>query len=443
MEVQGKVQDVFYGRPQLTTWADAPESPGKGLFAEPVTGRTFAVIGTAFYEIFADGTKTNRGTVAVDGYPATISANGDGGAQVLITSGTKGYIFALETNVFTHVVDDVTMAGMMNDFFLGLDITSSTLKISNDLEGLTWQVTQQAQRSAQPDPWKSLVINGQIALLLGSETSEPWYDNGGSPFPFVPVSGAVIPFGIAAPFSAKKVGATVIWLSQTADGIGPVVEAQGYAANRISTHAVETAMQGYSRVDDAVAWTFTWRGHAFYVLNFPEADKTWVYDRTRQAWYEWGSWADGATDYSVWSPQYHAFAFGRHLVLDAAMGTIYELGRGTYTDAGSVIRRERIPSALFQENQRMFLDEFEVLLEPGLGLVTGQGSDPMMALSMSKNGGKTFGEERWRSAGALGDYGLRTRWLRCSSGRQLLPRVVMTDPVNVPVLDAFVKVRVA
>jgi hypothetical protein len=106
------------------------------------------------------------------------------------------------------------------------------------------------------------------------------------------------------------------------------------------------------------------------------------------------------------------------------------------------LRRVREAPAIGQFNQRTSYPAFEVLLEPGLGLVSGQGSDPQVALQTSNDGGKTWGSERQRSAGAIGQYGTRVRWLRCGSawGWNRVFRVIMTDPIPWRVIGADLEV---
>lgn len=444
VEAEDKAKIVLYPTPGLNLFASGPQSPGRQLYAEPQTGRVFGAMGTRTYEVLADGSTTARGAIVIDGYPASMVSNGAGGGELAICSGNVVNVLDLATNTYTaSVVSGVTMIDMLDGYILGLDLATSTLRISNQFDATTWPITQQAQRSGQPDPWQALVVNGSFMLLLGSRTSDAWFNAGTTPFPFVPVDGLVIPYGIAAPFSAKKLGASVFWLSQTDQGTGIVVEAEGYTPRRVSDMALEYAISQMPRVDDAVGWTYTDRGHSFYVLKFPQAGQTWVYDTTTQLWHNRDKYDATMGSYRAWGPAFHAFAFNAHLVLDVDSGAIYRMGQqyGTDTD-GSIIRRERAPRGLFSKNQRVFVNTFEAFFEPGTGLVSGQGSDPTVALSWSKDGGKTWGPERWRSIGALGDYTHRCRWARNPSGRNLVPKLIVTDPNAFNLIDAFVDVRV-
>jgi len=430
---------ALYPSPGLRAFASAPTTPGRGIIA--TGGRCFAVIGPTLYEVFADGTTTSRGTVAVDQYPASLSTNGDGGDELFVISGDTGYILTLSTNVLTTEVSDVTMGGMMDGFFVALDINSSTLKISDSLDGTTWDGTQIAQRSTAPDPWQALLVRYPGIYLFGEDTSEVWYNAGTAPFPFAPVSGVQFPYGIAAPFSVGAVGSAVMWLARSRSGQGQVIEALGYTPTVVSTDAIEYAIKSYTRISDAVAYDYQEDGHEFYVLNFPSANATWVYDRTERAWHERGSWDDGV--YTEFGPQYHAEAFGKHLVLHAGNGTIYEMTTASATGAdGAVLRRLRIPPILEQEQRLLFLDRLQCHLEPGLGLVSGQGSTPQIQMRMSHDGGKTYGAERSRSAGVAGAFQTRVRWHTCGAGRNNVPELTMTDPVPWRLLDLYVDVRV-
>src|SRR5258708_863894 len=173
---------------------------------------------------------------------------------------------------------------MIDGYFVAFDATVPQIRVSplNDSSGV-WDPTQFAQRSIAPDPWKAMVVDGNRQIwLIGEQTSEVWYD-AGTVFPFAPIPGAVIKSGTVAPFSAAAAAQRVLWLSQTSDGAGVVVAARGYTAQRVSNHAVEKAIASYARsskITDAEAMTYQDQGHEFYVLNFPTANATWVYDIT-------------------------------------------------------------------------------------------------------------------------------------------------------------------
>lgn len=449
LEVEGgSTQLALYPTPGVETLVTATTAPGRAHLV--AKGREFAVIGTTFGEVSADGTTfTSRGTVAIDSSPATLSYNGDGGGQVFVTSGNNGYLFTLATNVFAQVRTGATAMGAhLDGYFLALDTATSTLFLSDLLNGATWDPTQFAQRSTAPDAWIAVKILDRYVYLFGSQTSEVWYNAGTFPFPFKLHPSGLIPYGIAAAFSATDVGGSLCWLAKTAQGQGAVLQASGFTPQVISTFALQVALGSYSTLSDAVGDTYEDLGHTFYVLTFPTANATWTYDATptlqltsAQKWAERGTWISESNRYDAWHPLYHAFVNGQHRMLDRSSGAIFRVSSDLGVDVESrPLRRLRRPPGLWAENQRLVVSEFAVDLETGVGLVTGQGSDPQISLRISRDGGKTWGSERWRSAGAMGEYTTRVRWVRCGSARHWVPELLVTDPIPWRVLGARVRV---
>ena len=77
--------------------------------------------------------------------------------------------------------------------------------------------------------------------------------------------------------------------------------------------------------------------------------------------------------------------------------------------------------------------------ETGVGIVTGQGSDPEVMLRWSDDGGHTWSYEHWRKMGKLGEYGYRTIWRRLGMTEKIRDRVYElsgTDPVKLAIMGA-------
>lgn len=445
MEAQfAKARLVLYPTPGLATKATATESPGRGMFSE--SGRCFPMIGRKYYELSSVFVLTERGVMLTDAYPTTATTNGANvGDQVFVTSGGEGYIHDLSTNAFTAVVSGATMGGMLNTYFLRFDINTSTLAISDALDGLTWDPLQFVQRSSSSDPWRSMLVRPPGIWLIGEKTGDIYFDAQAFPFPFQQIQNVRIPKGIIAPFSLKDFSTGPIWLSSNEDGDGEVVQAQGYKPVPISDHALAWAISQYkrnSRIDDAVAFVYQDQGHEFYELNFPTAKATWVFDRTTQKWHERGHWNIAMGQYEAWGPQYHTNAFSKHLVADHRTGDIYDMSVTEYSDAnGDPLRRERIAPALNTSNKLVRYSQLEVVVQSGVGVGgTGAGSDPQMVLSTSNDGGQTFGAERMRSAGKIGEYGKRLVWNNLGAATNFAAKIVCTDPVPWRVIDCFLKV---
>ena len=441
-----KTRTALYPTPGFISFATFAESPIRGLFLAGTRG--FAAVGAVLYEIFSDGTKTNRGTIATNANPATFAYSGDSGGQLFITSGGQGYLFVLATNVLTNPVSAVDFAGFMDGFFLALDATTSTFKISGLLDGATWSGSQVVRRSAGSDPWKSMLVSNKEIWLIGDLTSEVWYNAGLSPFPFALNTSSFIEYGTDAAYSAVRVGGIPTWLGKSAQGRGTVLQAVGgYAAPaQIATEPVEFALQGYTTRSDAVAFGYQDQGHDFYVLTLPSANATWCYDNKTQLWHERGYWNTALAAYDAMRGMFHVSAFGKHLVGDRSTGTIYEMKTSYYTEIDGLttgVRRQRTFPHLNQEHKMLFPSRLELDMETGNALATGQGSDPQVTLTQSVDGGRTFSNEVWAtSSGAIGKYTTRVLFNRLNAGRDLVLNIVVSDPVGWRVSMAMMDVEV-
>lgn len=437
-----KVQGALYPIHGLSSFGTASDAPGRGVIFEQ--RRCFAVFGSTLSEFAEDGSETVRGDVGSDSNPVTMWTSGDAGQELFIVAGGAGHILNLTTNTLTtDVVANVRHGAHLDGFFLGLDPDTSTLKICEFSDGLTWDATQIAQRASASDPWQAMVMAGQEIFLLGDKTGDVWFNAGLSPFPFAPRPGAFFEVGIAAPFSLALFGQTLAWLGQTTHGISGVYLMAGYQPRKISTPAIDWAIQQYSEgagVSDAIGWSYGRDGHEFYILTFPAAGKTWAYDLATNDWHERAFWSATDGEWMAYRPVFHAKAFGKNLVCDSAGNGLYHFSSTVYTDIdGSGLRRVRRMPHVASENRRIIFPWAELEAERGVG--TSGGSTPEVNLRHSNDGGWTWGVSRARSLGKIGEYNTRVRWNQCGAGRDRVWELWQTDAVASRWLDFYFGAR--
>jgi hypothetical protein len=423
----------LYPTPGVTSFATALSVGCRAMFTDDETGRTFAVMGTSFVEIdIVTFAVTVRGAVATDGNPATISTNGVGGGQLLITSGDNAYCFDLGTNTLTtELTGGATMGAVLYGYGLVFDKATGTVFLSDLFDLTTWDPTNFFQRSINSDPWQAMHVTPYGYIVLpGTQTGETWY--------------------IAASFSITQVGDTACWLSTGADGDYKVVRQAGFTPQRISTHAVEFAIAGYGdslRIDDAIGQCYGEHGHLFYLLTFPTAQATWCWDERLQGranpWHQRGTWISEDSMFTYWRPVFHTFAGGMHLMGDPETNVISKMNHDAYTDVDDrPIRRVRRSPAVLSAHQRVIVDALEILCETGVGTeASGQGEDPVFMLRVSRDGGHTWGNQRTVKIGKIGEYWRRVIFRQFGLCRSLVFELSCTDPIPARITDAYLKVR--
>ncbi len=222
-------------------------------------------------------------------------------------------------------------------------------------------------------------------------------------------------------------------------------------------------MRDYARIDDAIGFAYQDEGHIFYVLVFPTADATWVYDVATQAWHQRG-WL--SSDGSLHRDRANCYASfnGDHLVGDFENGKIYRMSLDIGTDDGAPIYRERAWELADDEHKRVRVDLLEVLAITGDGetqtvTVAGSGGngfweagfwdggfwdngfwegfgtgtstitlpvEPQLALQVSRDGGRKWSYLRRKGLGMTGRTLARARWRRAGYGRNVVLRISTT-----------------
>lgn len=415
--------------------------PIRGLwtFSNAIT-IAFVVSGTELYKINTSYVATKIGNVSGTG-PVSIA---DNGTQVFIACNGPSFIYNNTTNVFQQITDPdfpgAVTVGYLDGYFVFNEPNSQRIWVTSLLNGTDIDPLDFASAEDAPDGVAGLIIDHREAWVFGTNSVEVWYNAGAADFPLQRIQGAFNEIGCVAPYSIAKLDNGLFWLGADARGRGIVYRANGYTGQRISTHAIEWQIQQYSNLSDAIAYTYQQDGHAFYVLIFPSANTTWVYDVSTQAWHERAGFDNGAFTRHRSNCQ---MAFnGDVIVGDFESNNIYALDLDTYADNGQIQKWLRSWRALptGQNNlKRIAQHSLQLDCESGVGLNLGQGSDPEVMLRWSDDGGHTWSNEHWAFIGKIGQFNRRVFWRRLGMTLKLRDRVYEisgTDPVKIAIVGA-------
>ena len=145
-----------------------------------------------------------------------------------------------------------------------------------------------------------------------------------------------------------------------------------------------------------------------YVLTFPTQDVTWCFDLTvytqsegRLGWWQRLSWNSTSGSYHRHVANCYANFADIRMCGDFQTGNLYQQDRAFYTDGGENVLRaqRRTPHVWKKESrERVFFAQLQVEFTPGVGLQSGQGTDPQRSWS----GGPMMGV----CLGGLGTVGI-------------------------------------
>jgi hypothetical protein len=472
---EGGKEPAFLNRaPGLKLLNTIGIGPIRGLWSfSPNDGTGFVVSGIQLYKINNNYTATFIGYVSGTG-PVSMA---DNGTQLFIACNGPSYIYNANTNVFGEIIDPdfpgaVTVT-YLDGYFVFNEPNSQKMWVTQLLDGTSIDPLEFASTEGAPDGLLAVVSNFREVWAFGTNSIEVWFDSGATDFPLQRIQGAFNELGCAAPFSIAKMDNGLFWLGRDRRGQGIVYRANGYTGQRISTHAVEWQIQQYANMSDAIGYTYQQDGHSFYVLVFPTANATWVYDVATQAWHERAGWNNGLFTRHRGNCQ---MAFNNKILIgDFENGNLYSFDLTDYSDNNGIQKWLRTWRALptGQNNlKRTAQHSLQLDIESGVGLTGSmisetiylqtedneylitesgdylisdettsvtQGSDPQIMLRWSDDGGHTWSNEHWAPIGKIGEYYKRVFWRRLGMTLKLRDRVYEisgTDPVKIDIMGA-------
>jgi len=436
----GNDAGALYRCPGLESLVEAGSGPIRGLWT--FGGDGYAVSGQSLYKIDSLWNATELGAVSGNG-PVSMA---DNGTQLFVACNPNGFIYNSSTGVFQQITDldfpGAGRVGYIDGYFVFTEPGSQRWWQSELLEGTSVDPTEFASAEGDPDDLVSLIVDHREVWLFGTNSTEVWYDVGGADFAFARIQGAFMENGCAATYSVAKLDNSVFWLGKDNRGKGIVYRANGYVPQRVSNHAIEYAISTYSDISDAIAFTYQDGGHSFYFLTFPTGNATWCFDVATNLWHERGYMTPASGAINRHRANCHMFYNGKHVVGDHENGKLYSMSLDVFDDDGDLQKWLRAWRALppgANNLNRTFQHQLQIDCETGVGLVTGQGSDPQVSLRWSDDGGHTWSNEHWRSMGAIGEYGKRVIYRRLGATEKLRDRVYEvsgTDPVRITLLGA-------
>lgn len=430
--------------PGLRLRATASEQGWRGGFAAS-DGSLFGVCANALYAITMDAsggfTLKKLGTLATSTGPVSMN---DNSVTLLVVDGTAdGYTVDLPTQAFAQVTDaafyGANRIDVVDGYFI-LNRPATTQFYISLYQQVAFDSLDFAAKNGYSDSLVAAIAVKRNIWLLGKKTSELWANTGASDFTFERMPGVFLQHGCAAAGSVQQMDGAIFWLASNPQGEGIVMRTVGYEGVKISTFALDTELQTYPSIEDAVSYTFQIGGHMFYVLSFPEANKTWAYDLSSEQWTEW-VYTDSNGGENRHRAAFVCFWNRMHVGGDFENGNLYTVEREALTDNGApIVRRRGFPHLIATGNRvlyRELIADFEVGAEqsqyaPG---------DTTVYLRWSDTKGKSWGNPISSDLGPLGNYLRSVQFQRLGMARDRVFELFWSAPVKTALNGAFLNAQ--
>lgn len=426
---EAKSPAVLLPRPALKQLANIGTGPIRGV--AKMNEELYAVSGRSLFKVDQSGVGTNKGSIGVN--TTGLVSMADNGFELVIQNDNSGFIYNRLDDTLVEITDPdfplVNSVVQLDGYHIYPKLNSDQFILSDLRDATSYNALQFATAEGASDNLVNIHVDHRQLLLMGETSIEPWY-NSGEDFPFSPVSGAFIETGLGAKHAVASVDNTTFWLGD--DLI--VYRLAGFTPQRVSTHAIEQTILGLSSTADARAFSMRWKGHAFFVLTFPN-QATFVYDAATRLWHEWETFGQKG-----WIGCCHVKVYGKDIVGDQDSGKLYTLEDDLYDDDGTIIQRIATGAPYYAAGEWAFMPSFEAVFESGVGITTGQGSDPEVIMRYSSDGGRTWSNDIRRKLGKMGKFQTRTVFRRLGRFKERAVQLVVSDPVAARMIGANAEV---
>ena len=386
--------------------------------AQVVAGVPYFINERTLYSFTSANVVTSHGTI--DGQGRVSLAN-NGRYLVIVVPGVKGYVFDNEDSSLAEITDiDFQIADTVSfkdGFFIFTASDGKQFFVSNLNQPLVYDALDVGTAEVRPDKIVATHVNKNELFVLGEDTIERFQNIGGSGFPFLRIRGGDIQKGVHAKFSLVDFDNGFVFLGGDVKELTSVWKVSGGGPERLSTSAVDNAIQEYTQDEIAAAFAFTYAygGNYFVAFTFESTripSRTLVYDAAatvltgKRMWHERQS---GVVD-DKWRVTQVVNAYGDLIVADSIDGRIGTLNQDTATEYAQPIFRQRASQPYQNEQLRLFVSKLNLTMESGVGTI--DGLDPQIGMEFSDDYARTWSTRYMRSYGKIGQYEKIPSWRR-------------------------------
>lgn len=407
VELDEKGRPFLFARPGVEDFAAIGTAPIRLMFQKEGLFSSSAVV------VADDTLYTLTSGAASSAYVGSVGGTGlleadaglDADYNSVIRLATGDALYKATSETSTVVEEDfptaggagATSVGFLAGYWLATEAGSDAVYYQVPAQS-TWNALQFASAEYAPDPNVCVRVVGEVAWLMGKSTLEGWRATGDSGSPLEPVGGLKFDVGCRQKSAAVNCRGVLVFV----DSECAVRMTNGGEPRIISDPGLSEQIRRTDATDLRASF-FVKDQHPLYVLTLG-TDATWIYDLSSKVWTR-----ATTQGYDYWRNDLFCNIGDVVLARDAASNQIYRLDPDLKTDDGTTFTMEWC-AYLEALEQPVPIANVQLRCAVGEAPLSGQGSDPLVVMSISRDGTRTWGTPKERGLGTTGDYNKRVRW---------------------------------
>lgn len=411
---------VMKGVPGQQSFSDLNDVLGRAI--TEVGGTLYAVSGGSLYSITSGGVATNLGVIADDvetfmeGYAANVTIVS--GGEYKVWNGTT------LSQVTGGAFEDIGSVAFLGGYTILTERNGSRFQWAELQDPETLDALNFATAEGVDDTLQRAMGHGGNLYLFGTNSTEIWSLTGAADAnAFGRLSGGVIDRGLLAPKLALDFGEGLFFVGD--DGICYLLN--GSQPQPVSGRGVETAI---AQETPTHVFNYEVEGHKFIAVRFANRP-TWIFDISMAEWHERAV----GNDLDPWNVVGSVKAYGSWRGINVLSGVVTI---GGTDDLGQTIIKRATSTTFESDEQRFRVSQLIMRARTGFSDL---GRDMTLIARFSRDRGVTWGPQKPRSLGDLGEYETRAVWRSQGQFRSLTMEVTLGDNVNAPIYtDAVLNV---
>ena len=393
-----------------------PGASGREIFWSPKFQHFIVVMDANVYSVDANLGYSKIGTLLTIQGNVFIAEND--AKQIALVDGLNVYIYDWGAGTFSVVLQatlgfNPVYITYQDTYFISVDGLSNQWRLSASNNGLSWPNDAQhigALENNKADICIAAVVLDRQLFVFGKSMGVMYYDVGYTLFPYQRNNYYSIDYGCLSAETIATGFGLLVWLAYNEKSGAAIMVSRGGNPEQISTDGINYIIENLTNPADSYGYLYKEAGHIFYVIIFKTDNISYIYDFNTNKFF---TITDNNLNY--FNSKRIGINGNKSYFISFTDGNMYQIGTSIYTYNGAEIPRIRLLPTFKLPNDPWFIAQYASLtLEQGNSL-----REQIVQLSLSKDGGATYGSSARKILNIIGKRKNRLRFWNLGAANDL------------------------